>query len=84
MVPATNPSVTDALRRLNQELPDAARILRVLMYGNNNERDVDEVLAWLQRTIGPFVDRASPSSPAQSVLSVMASPQRPSQSRPGR
>jgi hypothetical protein len=62
--PTTKLSVTDALRRLDQWMPDAARILRVLMSDNNSDREADEVLAWLQRMIGPLVDPASPSSPA--------------------
>jgi hypothetical protein len=64
-VSATNkPSMSDALRRLDQSLPDAARILRVLMSGNRGDRDVDEVLGWLQRTVGPLVDPGSPGGPA--------------------
>jgi hypothetical protein len=62
--PTTKLSATDALRRLDQWVPDAARILRVLMSDNNSDREVDEVLARLQRAIGPLVDPASPSSPA--------------------
>jgi hypothetical protein len=62
--PTKKPSMSDALRRLDQSLPDGARILRVLMSDRRNDRDVDEVLRWLQRTVGPWVDPGSPSSPA--------------------
>ena len=62
--PTTKPSLTDAVRRLDQWMPDAARVLRILMTDDGGDREVDEILAWLQRTIGPLVDPASPSSPA--------------------
>jgi hypothetical protein len=60
----TTHSLTDALRRLDQWMPDASRVLRILMTDNDTDREADEILAWLQRTIGPFVDTASPKSPA--------------------
>lgn len=62
--PTAKPSLTDALRRLDQWMPDASRVLRILMTDNDTGREADDVLAWLQRTIGPLVDPASPSSPA--------------------
>jgi hypothetical protein len=58
------PSMSDALRRLDQSLPDGARMLRVLMSGSGKDRDIDEVHRWLQRVVGPWVDPGSPSSPA--------------------
>lgn len=58
------PSMSDALRRLDQSLPEGARILRVLMSGSGKDRDVDELHRWLQRVVGPWVDPGSPSSPA--------------------
>src|ERR1700733_4383290 len=46
-VSATNkPSMSDALRRLDQSLPEGARMLRVLMSGSGKDRDVDEVHQW--------------------------------------
>jgi len=62
--PTTKPSLTDGLRRLDQWMPDAARILRILMTDGDSDREADEILSWLQRTVGPLVDPASPSSPA--------------------
>ncbi|MDH6244435.1 hypothetical protein [Mycobacterium sp. OTB74] len=61
--PRANQSVTDALRRLDQAMPDAGRVMRILM-SDNGDREADEVLAWLQRRIGPVVDPDSASSPA--------------------
>jgi uncharacterized protein (DUF362 family) len=69
--PITRPSVTDALRRLDKSMPDAGRVLRVLMSDNDSDGEADEVLAWLQRTIGPLVDPASASSPA--AVSLLSS-----------
>jgi hypothetical protein len=55
---------SDALRQLNDRLPAVARTMRVLMSDDGGDRDdVDQVLGWLQRTIGPLVQPDSQSRP---------------------